>query len=56
MIQVLNVNLKGRIPTKKVTLSERKLNKYFPAHYSASEMEGVIVTLLEEWKERQAGE
>lgn len=56
MIQVLNANLKGRIPTKKVTLSERKLNKYFPAHYSASEMEGVIVTLLEEWKERQAGE
>lgn len=56
MIQLLNCSLKGRIPSKKVTLSEKKLYKYFPAHYSASEMEGVIVTLLEEWKQRQAGE
>ena len=56
MIQVLNSNLKGRNPTKKVTLSENKLYKYFPAHYSTSEMEGVIVALLEEWKQRQAGE
>ena len=56
MIQILNSSLKGRIPLKKVTLSEKKLYKYFPAHYSASEMEGVIVTLLEEWKQRQAGE
>ena len=56
MIQLLNSSLKGRIPTKKVTLSEKKLQKYFPPYYSASEMEGVIVTLLEEWKQRQAGE
>lgn len=56
MIQLLNSSLKGRIPTKKVTLSEKKLQKYFPPHYSSSEMEGVIVTLLEEWKRRQAGE
>ncbi len=56
MIQVLNSNLKGRNPTKKVTLSENKLYKYFPPHYSTSEMEGVIVTLLEEWKQRQVGE
>lgn len=56
MIQVLNANLKGRIPTKKITLSEKKLYKYFPPHYTASEMEGVIVTLLEEWKQRQASE
>ena len=56
MIQLLNSSLKGRMPTKKVTLSEKKLQKYFPPHYSTSEMEGVIVTLLEEWKHRQAGE
>ena len=56
MIQLLNGSLKGRIPSKKVTLSEKKLYKYFPPHYSTSEMEGVIVTLLEEWKQRQAGE
>ena len=56
MIQLLNGSLKGRYPLKKVTLSEKKLNKYFPPHYSSSEIEGVIVTLLEEWKNRQAGE
>ena len=56
MIQLLNSSLKGRLPSKKITLSEKKLNKYFPPHYSTSEMEGVIVTLLEEWKQRQAGE
>ena len=56
MIQLLNSSLKGRMPTKKVTLSEKKLQKYFPPHYSASEMEGVIMTLLEEWKQRPAGE
>ena len=56
MIQLLNESLKGRLPSKKVTLSEKKLYKYFPPHYSASEMESVIVKLLEEWKQRQAGE
>ena len=56
MIQVLNANLKGRIPSKKVTISEKKLHKYFPAHYTASEMESVIMALLQEWKQRQAGE
>lgn len=55
MIQLLNANLKGRTPSKKVTLSEKKLYRYFPSNYSASEMEGVIVALLEEWKQRQAG-
>lgn len=55
MIQLLNDNLKGRTPSKKVTLSEKKLYRYFPSNYSASEMESVIVTLLEEWKQRQAG-
>ena len=56
MIQILNDNLKGRMPTKKVTLSEKKLYQYFPKHYSASEMEGVIVKLLESWKQQQVGE
>lgn len=56
MIQLLNGSLKGRLPSKKVTLSEKKLYKFFPLHYSSSEMESVIMTLLEEWKHRQAGE
>lgn len=56
MIQLLNGSLKGRYPSKKVTLSEKKLYKYFPSNYSSSDMEGVILTLLEEWKHRQVGE
>ena len=50
MIMVLNENLKGRLPSRKVFLSEKKLNKYFPASYSLEEMESVILALLEEWK------
>ena len=56
MIQILNGSLKGRHPSKKVTLSEKKLYKYFPSHYSSSEMEDVIMKLLEEWKQRKEGE
>lgn len=56
MIRILNGSLKGRHPSKKVTLSEKKLYKYFPSHYSSSEMEDVIVKLLEEWKQRKEGE
>lgn len=39
------------VPKNKVTLSEKKLYKYFPPHYTASEMEKVILELLEKWKE-----
>lgn len=56
MIQLLNNSLKGRMPSKKVTLSEKKLYQYFPPSYSQEEMEGVILTLLDEWKQRQMGE
>mgnify|MGYP000553314193 CR=1 FL=1 len=52
LIDVLNENAKGRIPKKKVTLSEQKLYKYFPPHYSTAEMEKVIIDLLSNWKEQ----
>ncbi|WP_294241225.1 ParB/RepB/Spo0J family partition protein [Pseudobutyrivibrio sp.] len=38
---------------KKILITERKLNKYFPAYYSQSEIERVIVSLLEQWKASQ---
>ncbi len=38
---------------KKITFTERKLNKYFPAYYSQTEIERVIVGLLEQWKAEQ---
>lgn len=56
MIMVLNDNLKGRLPSRKVSISEKKLDKYFPASYSAEQMEGVIIALLEEWKKTHGGE
>jgi ParB family chromosome partitioning protein len=55
LIDILNENAIGRIPKKKVTLSEKKLYKFFPPHYSAAEMEQVIVELLSNWKESQGG-
>lgn len=41
-------------PKKKVTLSEKKLFKYFPPHYTSSEMEEVILKLLEKWKDENS--
>ncbi|SFG06524.1 chromosome partitioning protein, ParB family [Lachnospiraceae bacterium C7] len=41
---------------KKITFSERKLNKYFPAFYSQTEIENIMIKLLEQWKEAQESE
>ena len=38
---------------KHITFSERKLNKYFPAYYSQTEIEKIITQLLEQWKKSQ---
>jgi len=56
MIMVLNDNLKGRLPSRKVSISGKKLDKFFPASYSSEQMEGVIIALLEEWKKTHGGE
>ena len=46
--------LNGALPEGKgngrVNLSERKLNKYFPARMTAKERERIIIELLEKWK------
>lgn len=57
--QLINLLCKGRAtvsPRKIITITERKLNKYFPAYYSQTEIESVIVGLLEQWKKEQKGE
>lgn len=56
LIDILNENAIGRIPKKKVTLSEKKLSQYFPPHYTSAEMEKVIVELLANWKEQGGAE
>ena len=56
VISILN----GALPTKKdstkVSLSEKKLDKYFPPHYSSKEREDIIIQLLEQWSELQEQE
>ncbi len=54
VISLLNSALPEKRPNGKVALSEKKLNKYFPSHYSAKQREEVILSLLEQWKEQQA--
>lgn len=50
MIFILNGEPSGTI-TKKVTLPEKKLYKYFPPTYTVKQMEEVIFKLLEQWRE-----
>lgn len=54
--QLIGILIKSRSTTekrKKITFTERRLNKYFPAYYSQTEIERVIVGLLEQWKAEQ---
>ncbi|MCI9198135.1 MAG: ParB/RepB/Spo0J family partition protein [Lachnospiraceae bacterium] len=38
-----------------VTISAKKIRNYFPAGYSKEEIEDVIYTLLEKWKQKEGG-
>ena len=53
MISILNIVIPIKAPAKKVTFSEAKLMKYFPADYSTKEMEQVILALLDQWKKKK---
>ena len=55
MIRLLNDNLPGKTPAKKVTFTEKKLRKYFPPMYSSADMEKIILRLIEEWAAEQEG-
>lgn len=45
-----------RKPMKRtVTIRAKKLNEYFPEDYSESEIEGIIISLLEKWKQETEG-
>ena len=54
--QTLIITMNDAIKPKssgKVSLSERKLNKFFSPHVPASERERIIISLLEKWKQEQ---
>ena len=56
MISILNENLPGKTQPKAVTFSEKKLRQYFSSNYTVSDMEKIMVRLLEKWKaEQEAG-
>ena len=38
-----------------VTISAKKIRNYFPVEYSREQIENVIYTLLEEWKQKEGG-
>ena len=51
MIEIMNNALPEKKVSGKVTLSEKKLDKYCPPHFGAKQREMVIVGLLEKWHE-----
>lgn len=53
VISLLNSVLPEKKASAKVSLSEKKLDRYFPPHYSAKKREEVILSLLEKWKLEQ---
>ena len=53
MIALLNDSQPGKVPSSKLTFTEKKLREYFPAGYTANEMRGIIEGLLSEWKRKQ---
>lgn len=55
VISLLNSALPEKKASAKVALSEKKLDKYFPPHYSAKMREEVILSLLEKWKQEKEG-
>lgn len=53
MISILNSHIPVKAPARKVTLNEKKLMRYFPKNYTSEDMEKVIESLLEKWKQEQ---
>ena len=49
VISIMNDALPKKNTEAKVSFSEKKLDKYFPSHYSAKDRETVIIQLLEQW-------
>lgn len=53
IISIMNDALPKKNTAAKVSFTEKKLDKYFPSHYSAKDRETVIIQLLEQWSEAQ---
>lgn len=53
VISIMNDALPKKSTCAKITFSEKKLDKYFPSHFSSKERENIIIQLLEKWSEDQ---
>ena len=53
MITILNDSQPGKVPSAKLTFTEKKLREYFPTYYTTAQMRGVIEDLLKDWKRTQ---
>lgn len=53
IISIMNDALPKKSSATKVSLSERKLDKYFPPHFTARDRENIILQLLEQWSREQ---
>lgn len=53
--QVYAVLVRKEKENVNVTISAKKIRNYFPTEYSKEQIEDVIYTLLEEWKQKEGG-
>jgi ParB family chromosome partitioning protein len=53
VMTIMKRALEDRPKPKRVSFTEKRLNKYFPADYPASKRERIIIELLSKWREEQ---
>lgn len=53
VMTIMKAALAKKPKSKRVSFTEKKLNKYFPAEYSASKREKIIIELLTKWSSEQ---
>lgn len=53
IISIMNDALPKKSKDAKISFSAKKLDKFFPSHYSVKERENIIIQLLEQWSADQ---
>ncbi|MFR5245355.1 MAG: hypothetical protein ACLTFJ_11140, partial [Clostridium sp.] len=53
VISIMNDALPKKSVSAKITFSEKKLDKYFPSHFSSKDRENIIIQLLEKLSDEQ---
>ncbi len=51
VMTIMKRALEDKQKSKRVSFTEKRLNKYFPADYPASKRERIIIELLSKWRE-----